>query len=86
MLIRMRTTLVIDDALLRQAKQHAARVGLSLSGLVERALRDTLREPQTAAGPFRMPTFGAPGRGLRHEPQDFAELLMEDEAESLRSR
>ncbi len=82
----MRTTLIIDDALLRQAKQRAARMGLSLGALVERALRDALREPRSAPGPFRMPTYGRPGGGLRHEPRDFAETLLEEEAASLRSR
>jgi Arc/MetJ family transcription regulator len=43
----VRTTLIIDDALLRQAKQRAARMGLSPGALVERALRDALRERWT---------------------------------------
>ena len=76
----MRTTLNIDDAVLRLARQHAARMGLSLSGLVERALRAAL------SGSFRMPTYGSAGAGLQHEPRDFAEILQDDEATFLRSR
>lgn len=82
----MRTTLVIDDSLLRKAKQHAARVGLSLSGLVEQALREALRERKASSGPFRMPTYGRPGGVVRHEPADFTTALLQEEAEALRSR
>lgn len=82
----MRTTVIIDDSLLRQAKEHAARLGISLGGLVERALRDALREPQTAPRPFSMPVYGKPGAGLRHEPRDFAEVLLDEEAKTLRGR
>jgi hypothetical protein len=82
----VRTTLIIDDAVLRQAKQRAARMGLSLSSLVERALREALSEQQTAPGSFHMPTYGSAGAGLQHEPRDFAEILQDDEAASLRTR
>lgn len=47
MLIHMRTTLVIDDHLMRQLKAEAAREGRTMSDLVETSLRAMLgRQPQ----------------------------------------
>lgn len=40
----MRTTLRVDDELLRQAKSHAARQGRSLTSVFEEALRRLLTE------------------------------------------
>ena len=40
MLFCMRTTLDLDDALMRRAKALAAREGVTLTALMERALRD----------------------------------------------
>ena len=42
----MRTTLRVDDELLRQAKSHAARQGRSLTSIFEEALRRLLAESQ----------------------------------------
>ena len=48
----MRTTINLDDALLAEAKQVAARTGRSLTAVVEDALRESLRRRQdTARGP-----------------------------------
>lgn len=65
MLRCMRTTIRLDEALLRQAKAHAARTGSTLTALVEDALRERLaRRAASAAGePEPLPTFG--GRGLQ---------------------
>lgn len=59
MLFCMRTTLNLDDALMREAKKHAAETGMTLTSVIEQALRRSLAdEPQDAAGPrFRMPVF-----------------------------
>jgi hypothetical protein len=38
----MRTTIRLDDELLREAKQVATRTGKSLTALIEEALRETL--------------------------------------------
>ena len=61
----MRTTIRLDDALLRDAKAMAGRTGRTLTGLVEDALREVLSRSE--AGPRRppvtLPTFG--GRGLQ---------------------
>ena len=59
----MRTTVNLDDELLRRAKERAARQGRTLSEVVSDALRVLLAEQ---AGPRRevtLPNFG--GSGLR---------------------
>ncbi|MBI2895310.1 MAG: type II toxin-antitoxin system VapB family antitoxin [Deltaproteobacteria bacterium] len=80
----MRTTLLIDDAVFRRAKEAAARSGTTLGGLVEQALREFLRERRvSAAEPFRMQTYGGRRRKVRHEPADFARELDAEDAASL---
>ncbi|MFI5308011.1 MAG: type II toxin-antitoxin system VapB family antitoxin [Polyangiales bacterium] len=74
----MRTTIVLDDALLRAAKARAARAGMSLSELVAEALRETLAARKREAPAFEMVTHGRQGSKARHEPADFARAL-EDE-------
>jgi hypothetical protein len=61
----MRTTISIDDGLLADARRKALRTGLTVSGLIERALRAELarKEAVAKASPFRLVTFG--GTGLR---------------------
>ena len=75
----MRTTLVLDDGLLRQAKIRAAREGLTVSDIVNRALRETLDREEPEAPAFTMVTYGRGGSAVDHEPADFAaELERED--------
>lgn len=52
----VKTTLNIDDALLRDAKAFAARNGTTLTGVIERALRDLLRARATDSveSPYRL--------------------------------
>jgi hypothetical protein len=53
----MRTTISIPEPLLENAKRRAAKRGVTLSTLVEDALRSHLTEaPPPAAGPFRLHT------------------------------
>lgn len=61
----MRTTIRIDDDLLRRAKALAARTGLSLTKLIEDALRQVLEraDARKRDGRFEMVTFR--GEGLR---------------------
>jgi uncharacterized protein DUF6364 len=63
----MRTTLSLDDNLLDQAKQRAARTGRTLSRVVEDALRETFgrRSEPGAAARIHLPTDPGDGRGLR---------------------
>ncbi len=78
----MRTTLVIDDALFRRAKQTAASLGISLSEFVSRALRESLTSrPKRTAVPFKMITFGQGGALVDHTPADFHAALEREDAD-----
>ncbi|MHB8416525.1 MAG: type II toxin-antitoxin system VapB family antitoxin [Myxococcales bacterium] len=50
----MRTTLDIDDGLLRAAKQRAAKQGRTLTSLVEEALRERLDAGSAPRRPFKL--------------------------------
>ena len=50
----MKTTLNLNDQVLRQAKQRAARDGIALSRFVEDALRARLAETGGRRRPFRL--------------------------------
>jgi hypothetical protein len=89
MLTSMRTTLVIEDSVLRRAKALAARNGTTLSAIVEGALRDALRESAREDGArFVFPTFGDRARKGRvdHSPADLYAALEADESPDPRSR
>lgn len=58
----MRTTLDIDDHVLRQAKQLAAREGKTLTRVVEEALRERVVRPRRGARPFRLHLLTKKGR------------------------
>ena len=62
----MKTTLEIGDSLLDEARELAAREGLSLRALVERALRRALAESAHGA-PFKLRRASFRGQGLRGE-------------------
>ena len=83
MITRMRTTLVLDDALLRRAKRAAAERDLTVSDIVNEAVRESLRETPAAAAPFSFMTYGSIGRGVRHEPRDFAAELEDEDRKRL---
>lgn len=75
MLTCMRTTLVIDDALLRQAKRRAAERDVTVSDLVSEALRESLARATPAAPPFAMVTYGRGNARVHHEPADLKAAL-----------
>jgi hypothetical protein len=60
----MRTTIRIDEQLLREAKEMAARSGRSLTSIIEDALREALARQRDSRPrrPVRLVTFG--GKGL----------------------
>jgi hypothetical protein len=58
----MRTTLEIDDHVLRKAKELAAREGKTLTRIVEEALRERVAGPRQAARPFRLRPLTKRGR------------------------
>lgn len=78
----MRTTLTIDDGLLREAKARAARTGVTVSQFVEDAIRAAFaRRVSQSAHRTTLPTSpGAPRPGI--ELDNGASLLeiMEREA------
>ncbi len=73
----MRTTIRIDDALLAQAKETAARTGRTLTATIEDALRASFASAARSgrSEPQPLPTFG--GRGLQDgvDLDDTASLL-----------
>jgi hypothetical protein len=59
----MRTTIRLDDALLKEAKVRAAERGITLTKLIDESLRERLsaqQRPKTA-GPFRLRSYGKGG-------------------------
>jgi hypothetical protein len=72
----MRTTINIDDALLAEAKQVAARTGRSLTDVVEDALRESLhRRQRTTRRAVELPVFGEEGLQPGVDLDDSAALL-----------
>jgi hypothetical protein len=64
MVICIRTTLNLDDELMRRAREVAASSGSTLTRLIEDALRQSLeRRGSAAMEPLDLPTVG--GRGLQ---------------------
>lgn len=64
MLLCMRTTVRLDDHLLRSAKAHAATTGRTLTAVIEEGLRRVLEatEPAGDAEPYRVATFRSGAR------------------------
>ncbi len=57
----MKTTLMIEDSVLRLAKQHAAARDTTVSEIVNQSLRTYLHSRETAATdvqPFSIPVYG----------------------------
>lgn len=77
----MRTTLRIDDDLLRELKKRAARERVSLAKLANEILRRGLRAPvHESPGPFEQPTFAmGPARIDLTKALSVADLLEVEE-------
>lgn len=60
----MRTTVRLDEHLLRTAKAHAARTGRTLTSVIEESLRRALEaeEPDGERAPYRVASFSSPVR------------------------
>lgn len=73
----MRTTVRLDDGLLAQAKQLAAKRGTTLTAVIEDALRETLarRSSPEAGEPVELPTYGSGGVQPGVDLDDSAALL-----------
>ncbi len=60
MLVCMRTTLNLSDALAAEAKARAAAEGRTFTSFIEEALREHLAKRRPAATVEPLPTFGDP--------------------------
>lgn len=78
MALNMKTTLIIEDTILKKAKEQAAVRDTTVSELVNQSLRSYLHPPQSStweARAFSMPVFGNaahPTAGI--SPAQVAEL------------
>jgi hypothetical protein len=54
----MKTTLLLKDDVVRQAKKRAAELGLTFSEFTERSIRDALAERPRSATRLSLPTVG----------------------------
>lgn len=79
MLICMRTTLVLDDDLLREAKRRAIERDVTLSEVISEALRESLQKRPGQAPPFTLVTYGRDSRTSLHEPADFKAILDDED-------
>ncbi len=57
----MRTTLSLDDEVIRAAKRRAAETGRTLSGMIETALRELLEREARRPGRYRLRWLTVPG-------------------------
>jgi hypothetical protein len=77
----MRTTIDVDDELLRRAKVKAAQDGRTLTSLIEEGLRVMLAgRPKAARAAIDLPVSSAKG-GL-HPGYDWASLVRDEQAEA----
>ena len=72
----MRTTIRLADDLLTEAKQRAARSGLTLTAVIEQALRESFsRRERREQPPVRLPSWGKGGVLPGVDLDDSASLL-----------
>jgi len=78
----VRTTLVLDDTLVKQARHQAVDLGITLSEWVNRVLQDALRAPAGRDDAFDWVTFGpASGDARAVEPATIREALEADDVQ-----
>lgn len=77
----MRTTVTLDERLIAERKACAAEQGISVTALVERAVREFLRtsQPPAESKPFELITFGVGGRFSRRCIDKASALLADDD-------
>jgi hypothetical protein len=78
----MRTTVTIDDALLKRAKELAARSGRPLGAIVDEGLRVLLAERPATAAAIDLPTYGGSGLqpGVDLDDKDALMALLEEDS------
>jgi hypothetical protein len=83
----MRTTVRLDDNLLKEAKVRAAEQGITLTQLIDESLRERLshRPQQQKRGPFRLSSYGAGGMrpGVNLDDNRAVRDLMDEDAPPL---
>ena len=80
----MRTTITIDDGLLEDAKRNAEALNLTLSALIEAALRERLAKSKSSKKPkFKLVTFGGDGLQPDITWDRVDHLIDDDEVERL---
>jgi hypothetical protein len=79
----MRSTVILDDDLFRKAKRRAVALSITLSDVVNQALRESLSRPVGEPPPFEMVTFGNPRRRVHHEPGDIQAAIDDEERAKL---
>jgi hypothetical protein len=84
MIICMRTTLVLDDKLLTQAKKRAAERRTTVSEVVNDALRDSFVRQVGPSRPFRLITYGDRNKPQHLSPAEMYAILEEQDLEGLR--
>src|SRR5262245_8853975 len=67
MLVCMRTTVVLDDELVKKAKKRAAELRTTLSEVINQALREAVARPISKKTDFKMIVFGG-GPTRDYEP------------------
>jgi hypothetical protein len=77
--MKAKTTLSIDPALMREVKAEAARRGITMSELVESALRELLEQHAEPCEPPPLPGWHlGPFRVNVADPEELYELLKDD--------
>jgi len=61
MIVCVRTTLNLPDALMERLRAHARESGRTVTSVVEEALRDALEQRHGVAEPVDFPVLGDPG-------------------------
>jgi hypothetical protein len=80
----MRTTITLDDRLADRLKRRAARSGVTVSRLIEDAVRVILNRPPRAEespGAFKLVTFGRGGRFSRYNIDKTSGLIAAEDVE-----
>src|SRR5262245_40501978 len=75
----MKTTLVLKDDVVRQAKKRAASRGMTLSEFAERSLRDALAEKPISNRRIVLPTTGHGLPPYSHSVAEIKALEVEDD-------
>lgn len=80
MITHMRTTVIVDDRIFKEAKKRAAARGITVSDLVNDALRQAFADKTPPVEPFRVTTFGS---SEKHHvtPQQMADALDDDRSD-----